>query len=314
MTAATRVLVVDPTSEILTRHSGLLKDTDAGVIAETVATIEEALVRVEKAGYDVVVCRVEGPAEVSFLIRLRKAAPRVPLVAVTPSPNPALEDLAREAGADDIQTGNGDRARKAIARIQGLIARARTLRGRSRELRSQTRELVAEHRRILTRNRLFTRQRIESVSQALERFVPLLVEDSADQAFLMKRAFAKMSLPFPLPVMKNGKEAIDYLAGEEAYADRDRYPLPTLVILDIRMPKRSGLEVLAWIRSRPELARLPVYMLTSSALEFDRAMGLGSTDYFIKPMSLDALVDVIRSITVRWWYYEQARAFQSRSR
>jgi DNA-binding response OmpR family regulator len=91
-----------------------------------------------------------------------------------------------------------------------------------------------------------------------------------------------------------------------------RHPVPTFVVLDIKMPKRSGLDVLTWMRSVPELSRVPVYMLTSSSLEFDRAMALGATDYFMKPMSSEGLVDVIRNITVRWWFYEQARIFQSR--
>jgi DNA-binding response OmpR family regulator len=112
--------------------------------------------------------------------------------------------------------------------------------------------------------------------------------------------------------MKDGKVAGDYLEGEPPYDDRRLYPMPPLVILDVRMPKRSGLELLAWMRSRPDLAQLPVYMLTSSTLEFDRAMSMGATDYFTKPMSFDGLIDVIRNITIRWWYFDQARAFQSR--
>jgi DNA-binding response OmpR family regulator len=263
------------------------------------------LARIPKAGYDAVVCRVDGPAEVSFLVRLRQAAPRVPLVAVTPAPNPALEDLARESGADDIQPESDHHAQKAIVRIRKLIAQAQATRGRSRELRAQTRELVAEHRRIVTRNRIFSSHRIESVKRTLDHFVPLLVEDSPDQAHLMKRAFEKTHLPFPLPVMKDGAEAIEHLDG-------GRPPAPTLVILDVNMPRRTGLEVLAWIRSRSELTRLPVYMLTSSSHDFDRAMALGATDYFTKPSSFEGLIDVVRSITIRWWFYEQARDYRAR--
>src|SRR5262245_10611466 len=315
--SAARVLIVDPASEILTRHSGLLKDAEAGVVAETVATIAEALARVAKAGYDAVLCRVDRPEEVSLVVRLRKAAPRVAIVAVTPGPNPALEDLARESGADDIQPDLGEAesvGRKAARRIERLIARTRSTRSRSRELRAQTRELVAEHRRIVTRNRIFSQQRIGAVAEGLSRFLPLLAEDSADQVVLMRRAFMKASLPFPLPVMKDGEEAIDYLAGEGMFGNRVLYPLPTLAILDIRMPRKSGLEVLFWIRSRAEFAALPVYMLTSSTLEFEQAMSIGATDYFVKPVSFDGLIDVIRNMTVRWWFYEQARAYTFRPR
>jgi DNA-binding response OmpR family regulator len=317
MSATTRVLVVDPTSEILTRHSGLLKDSDSGVIAETVATIAEALARLEKAGYDTIVCRVDQPEETSLLVRLRKAAPWAPIVAVTPRPNPALEDLARESGADQVQSEVdevGGSGRKMAARIRRLITVTRAARSRAQEVRAQTRELVAEHRRLVTRQRIFSAQRIEAIVQSLHRFVPLIVEDSADQAFLMKRAFQKAGLPCPLPVLRDGKEAIDYMDGEPPFDDRKRHPLPTLVLLDVKLPKRSGLDVLSWMRSVPELSRVPVYMLTSSSLEFDRVMALGATDYFTKPMSFEGLIDTIRNITVRWWFYEQARAFSVRLR
>lgn len=317
MSASARVLIVDADSRILSRHSGLLKDPGTGVLAETVATIGEAVARVGRSGYDAVVCRVDSPDEASFLIRLRKAAPRVPLVAVTQRPNPALEDLAREIGVDDVQCEAGEPrevGRKAAVRIRRLIARTRAIRGRSRELRAQTRELVAEHRRLVTRNRLFSKQRIESVVAGLGRFVPLLVEDSADQALLFKRALTKAALPFPLPVMRDGGEAIDFLAGRGEYADRGRHPAPTLVVLDINMPRMTGIEVLSWMRLRPEFAQLPVYMLTTSEFEFDQALALGANDYFLKPTSFEGLVDVVRTITVRWWFYEQAREFRCRFR
>ena len=315
MSSAARVLIVDPESKLLTRHAGLIQDT--GVLAETVATIGEAVARLGKAGYDAVLCRVENADEVSFLVRIRRAAPKVPIVAVTPCPNPPLEDLARESGADDIQCKGGgleEFGRKGAAKIRLLIRQTREARDRSRELRARTRELVAEHRRVVTRNRLFAKHRIDAIIEGLDRYIPLLVEDTMDQALLMQRAFSKCNLPFPLPVMRDGDEAISYLAGDGIYRDRARYPLPTLAILDINMPRKTGLQVLSWIRSNPEFAQLPVFMLTGSSSECDHAMTIGATDYFTKPISIQGLIDVIRTITVRWWFIEQARSFRPRPR
>src|ERR1041385_9209783 len=97
-----------------------------------------------------------------------------------------------------------------------------------------------------------------------EDFTVLLVEDSADDVLLMQRAFRKASLINPLNVVTDGEQAIDYLAGNGQYSDRGKYPLPVLVLLDIKLPRRSGHEVLAWLKQHPGLKRVPVVMLTSS--------------------------------------------------
>src|SRR5215218_1570786 len=92
----------------------------------------------------------------------------------------------------------------------------------------------------------------------------LLVEDSEDDVFLMKRAFDRANLSCAIQIVKDGDKAVDYLCGSGMYTDRFIYPLPTLVLLDIKLPHRSGLEILQWIRSQPNLKSLPVVMLTNS--------------------------------------------------
>lgn len=311
MTAPARVLILDQDPDLLTRHSTILRRRGAEVAAETATTITEALHRIRRAGFDAIVCRVDSPEEVSFLIRIRNLAPRVPLVAVTSGTNPALDDLARESGANAVQTldeGADDPMEKAALRIRRLIQKSRATVRRSRELRIQGRELVAEHRWIISRNRLFSRQRLEQIQEGLAQFRPLLVEDSGDQVLLMRRAFQRASLPFPLPVMHDGAEAIRYLGGTGAFHDRTKFPPPTLVILDLHLPRKSGFDVIQWIRSRPELEKLQVYMLTSSPDDLDQAMSLGVSDYFTKPMGFEPLVGVVRAIATRWWFRTEAYA------
>jgi len=317
VTSPARVLILDQDPDLLTRHSTLLRRRDSEVAAETATTIGEALHRIRRAGFDAVVCRVDSPEEVSFLVRIRNLAPRVPLVAVTSGTNPALDDLARESGANAVQTVDAaaaEPAEKAALRIRRLIQKSRATVKRSREVRSQGRDLVAEHRWIIARNRLFSRQRLEQIQEALATFRPLLVEDSGDQVLLMRRAFERASLPFPLPVMHDGEEAIRYLGGTGAYHDRNKFPLPTLVILDLHLPRKSGFDVIQWVRTRPELARLPVYMLTSSPDDLDQAMALGVSDYFTKPMGFEPLVGVVRAIAARWWFRTEAYAATPRSK
>src|SRR5690349_16475212 len=92
----------------------------------------------------------------------------------------------------------------------------------------------------------------------------LLVEDNGDDVLLVRRAFKKCGIGNPIHIVSNGESAIQYLAGENDYADRSRHPLPLLILLDLKLPKRSGLEVLQWMRQEALLKRIPVIILTSS--------------------------------------------------
>ncbi len=92
----------------------------------------------------------------------------------------------------------------------------------------------------------------------------LLVEDNPKDVLLIQRAFCKANIANPLQVVEDGEAAIRYLLGEEYYSDRTRYPIPILILLDLKLPRKSGAEVLAWLRQQPELKRLSVVVLTSS--------------------------------------------------
>ncbi|HXG59815.1 MAG TPA: response regulator [Planctomycetota bacterium] len=133
-------------------------------------------------------------------------------------------------------------------------------------------------------------------------FVILLVEDDADQVALLRRAMARAHLVNPLKVVGDGEEAIRYLSGREEYADRRRHPLPSLVLLDLRLPRKSGLDVLEWMRQRPEVRHVPVIVLTSSPLSEDRerALALGAHSYLEKPVDLNGLFEIVRSLGVYW--------------
>ena len=130
----------------------------------------------------------------------------------------------------------------------------------------------------------------------------LLVEDDPDDVFHLKRAYKKAGLAHPLYVVADGQQAIDYLAGVGPYADRARHPLPTLMLLDLKLPRRSGLEVLAWVRAQPALRRLPIIALTSSRERADvnGAYDLCVNSYLVKPLDAVALCDLMGRIDAYW--------------
>ncbi len=131
----------------------------------------------------------------------------------------------------------------------------------------------------------------------------LLVDDDPDDVLLVQRAVRKAKIANPLQVVDNGDDAVAYLAGEGRFADRERYPLPVLVLLDLKLPRRSGLEVLAWLRSQPaEIRRIRVVVLTSSreASDINRAHELGANSYLVKPPTFDELIELIRTLDLYW--------------
>lgn len=130
----------------------------------------------------------------------------------------------------------------------------------------------------------------------------LLVEDDPNDVLLTQRAFRRANLVNPLQVVQDGEAAVLYLGGQGSYADRDRYPLPIIMLLDLKLPRLSGLEVLEWLRQQPGLKRLPVVMLTSSRenVDLNRAYDLGANSYLVKPVAFDGLLEMVRNLNQYW--------------
>jgi len=130
----------------------------------------------------------------------------------------------------------------------------------------------------------------------------LLVEDNGDDVFFMKRAISAAGIAHPLEVAQDGQAAVDYLAGRGEFADRKRFPVPFLMFLDLKLPHKSGLEVLEWIRGQPALRTLIVLVLTSSREESDvtKAYSLGANSFLVKPPSGLQLNELVKLIRTYW--------------
>ena len=135
-----------------------------------------------------------------------------------------------------------------------------------------------------------------------ETAVFLLVEDSEDDIALLKRAFAKARILNPLLVVNNGVDAMAYLEGSGRYRDRKEFPLPRIILLDIKLPGISGLEVLRWIREQPSLKAIRVIMLSSSDLvrDVNTAYQLGANSFLMKPHEFEDLVQLSQAIRGYW--------------
>ncbi|MBN1876041.1 MAG: response regulator [Anaerolineae bacterium] len=130
----------------------------------------------------------------------------------------------------------------------------------------------------------------------------LLVEDNRMDVELTLDAFHEAKLLNTIYIASNGQEALDYLFGRGKYTDRNAFPLPNLILLDLKLPGIDGFEVLRQIKSTPILKRLPVVILTSSKEEGDRALSYdrGANSYLVKPVSFDGFLSVVRQIEGYW--------------
>ena len=126
----------------------------------------------------------------------------------------------------------------------------------------------------------------------------LVVDDDDTYELLMPRLFQELEAPPAFRFVRDGEQGIDYLSGNGAYADRSQNPFPKMVLLDLRMPRVNGFEVLEWKRQQPDLAHIPVVVWSSSPLLQDRekAASLGAVDYIVKPIIGRDLVEAIERI------------------
>lgn len=130
----------------------------------------------------------------------------------------------------------------------------------------------------------------------------LYAEDDPNDVFFIKHAFAKVGVANPLQIVKDGQEAKNYLDGVGAFADRSRYPLPCLVLLDIKMPRVSGFDVLHWMRDQPNFRNIPVIIFSASSFpsDIEHAYEIGANAYVVKPVTAVERLAFAQAIHAFW--------------
>ncbi len=130
----------------------------------------------------------------------------------------------------------------------------------------------------------------------------LLVEDDQNDVFFLEYAFESAGINNPIRVVTDGQQAIDYLQGRGRFSDRAIHPMPSLVLLDLKLPVKMGFDVLKWMRQQTRFQTLPVIVLTSSSdiLDVDEAYRLGARSYIVKPVSVDKRLGLANAIKKYW--------------
>jgi CheY-like chemotaxis protein len=133
--------------------------------------------------------------------------------------------------------------------------------------------------------------------------LPILVaDDDANDLFFLRRAFSAAKVQNPLHSVANGSELVEYLSGRGKYSQREEFPLPFIILLDLNMPVMNGFEVLSWIRNQPVLKRLPIVVFSSSNLpeDINQSYDLGANSYAVKPPTFEHLVEFARQFDGYW--------------
>src|SRR5260370_4135363 len=130
----------------------------------------------------------------------------------------------------------------------------------------------------------------------------VVVEDNPNDVLLLKRAFSKGGPELPLRFVRNGQEALDYLNGVDRFADRNLYPLPTLLVLDLKLPGIDGFDIIKWVRNEARFRDMRIVVLSSSnePSDISRAHDLGANAYHVKPNDPNALVGMVEGLKTYW--------------
>ncbi len=133
-------------------------------------------------------------------------------------------------------------------------------------------------------------------------FEILLVEDLRTDAILIQRALKKGGIATPIKWVRDGQEALDYLFRHGSYENQEDYPMPGIILLDLKLPKVNGFEVLKKVKNTEKLKRIPIVVLTASdqTKDIDTAYDAGANSYLVKPVTLSAFIEVASKIKLYW--------------
>jgi CheY-like chemotaxis protein len=262
----------------------------------TIGRIGEAVARLSSLGVDGVVCCADNPEDLAHVIRIRKAHPAVPVVLLSRVPAWGFDALAQSFGATAVVTKSGD-----LRQTAGTLAvaiKTHCLAQQQRFAVSRNRQRSKDIRRLSEANRALVEMALGATAAQRGQFFILLVEADADRALAMIEAVSAAGLPPILRTARSAEEAIKYLSGRDRYSDRSRYPTPGLVVSNLELPGKSGLELLRWVRTDPESHDMGFIMLMPARHEEDisKAYDDGANLHLLQTATTKDLVEVLQDI------------------
>jgi DNA-binding NarL/FixJ family response regulator len=297
-----RVLLVSDDAKLRESVPGVLR-REGALEVETAPRVPEALLKMASTPFDVVVCTVESQDELACLIRVKKASPSVPVVVLSKPGDPRLATLGEYLGASLV-----------LARPAGTEETAEAL-GRAlrkRELSRETQAYVFRTRQLARDARRLPRELRDLVGTAVglaaacepRPFLTLLV---ANDPLPLIRTLARSGVPRTFRAFSSAEEAIAYLTGEGPFGDRSRHPLPSLIVSELRLPGKSGLDLVRWVRKDPAVRHVGVVLLTSSerGRDIEEAYAGGTNFFLLKSGDLGELADLVKTV------YTQCMVFKT---
>lgn len=273
-----------------------LRDQGPNLSIETAGQVPEALAMIAAGSYDAAVLCADTADELSDLIRIKKRNPTLPIVMLTRVTEPGFGPLATSMGAATVvrKTSGLEETAKALA----MALETQALLRAQKVLLSRSSELVRDIRTLCRQNRKLVEMALGFTAAEEENFHTLLVEDDPDETRFLLRSVTKAKLPVVVHTVVSAEAAMEYLTGAGPYRDRERHPFPALVISDLKLGRKSGLELLEWMRSRPETRQTGFIMLTVSErdADIDESYRRGANLYLVKQDRPAEIVDVMRTV------------------
>ena len=304
-----RVLLTGPITAEDPSFQSVLADTAADTQVVSDPLSPTILEQIADGTFDGIVCRADGTEAMTQVSRIRERNTAVPIVVLSTKVDPKFETEALLRGASFVISTEAGSAAVA-ANVRRMLA----MKGAAREFRSHietNQRLRAELTEAMLQRRSISQYGGHVNRDWLRRgLLPLLIENDPEEAFTMVKAFEKANLHAPLPIMRSPQEALAYLQGSPPYENRNLYPLPNSILLDLT-PISLGIELLRWLRQQKEFCSIPVIVLSKSASpeEVDETYANLANSFLLKSDDFSELVTLVQFIEIYWTQMNLGAAF-----
>jgi DNA-binding response OmpR family regulator len=298
---ALRILVAGSPPEALPSLARSLQELLSEAIVQPAPAPASSLDRAPAESFDAAICRADHPDQLDIVADLQRMQGDLPILLVSQDETPDFRAQALSAGVDSFIPFS--RGIEAIEKHLRLLLEMRNAKKLLKDQIVRSEDLISEVIGLMQTNRGLRDAAGRLIQNpGLSRFLPLIIESDSHQAFLMVKALQKADIYCPIPILRTADEAVAYLSGQAPYSNRDRYPMPTAVVLDPVQDETASLKLLRWIRSHERLLHLPVLIVTGQDRVDDHreTFGFLANSYLIKEQELGHIEKLFRLADQYW--------------